>query len=135
VFDLSPEKLLVLGLVALFVVGPERLPAAAAWLGQAWRRVKEITAVAQHQIRQDLGPELAQLQQPLDELRVPLRELHAWRQPATVLASRLLDSTPPLGARPAATAVGGPAATPFADGPAATSVASGSPPPYDRDAT
>jgi hypothetical protein len=36
-----------------------------------------------------------------------------------VLASRLLDSTPPLGARPAATAVGGPAATPFADGPAA----------------
>lgn len=139
-FDLSAEKLLVLSLVALFVVGPERLPVAAAWLGQGMRRVKHLTAAAQQRIREDFGPELAQLQQPLDELRAPLRELHALRRPATMLAGRLLDSAAPLTGPTAPTAVGGPAATPVVGVLAATAAASdaslrsGSP-PYDHDAT
>lgn len=33
-FGLSIEKIVVLVVVALFVLGPERLPAAAAWLGK-----------------------------------------------------------------------------------------------------
>ncbi len=32
-FDLSLEKIAVLMVVALFVLGPERLPAAAGWIG------------------------------------------------------------------------------------------------------
>jgi sec-independent protein translocase protein TatB len=40
VFDLSIEKLLILAVVALFVLGPERLPAAATWLARTLRQIK-----------------------------------------------------------------------------------------------
>lgn len=46
-FGLSVEKLLVLAVVALFVLGPERLPAAAAWLGRAVHHVNGIISDAQ----------------------------------------------------------------------------------------
>lgn len=46
-FNLDPAKLLVIGLIALVVLGPERLPKVARQLGGAWReliRVREQVA-------------------------------------------------------------------------------------------
>ena len=54
--DLGFEKLFVLMIVALFVLGPERLPAAAAWLGNAVRHVKSFAANVNQQVRAELGP-------------------------------------------------------------------------------
>jgi len=55
------------------VLGPERLPAAAAWLGGAIRKAKTLAASANAQISSELGPELDQLRAPLAELRRVLR--------------------------------------------------------------
>ena len=68
-FDLSLEKILVLVMVALFVLGPERLPAAAQWLGKTVRQVKDYAAAANDQLRTELGPEMEQFRQPLEELQ------------------------------------------------------------------
>jgi Sec-independent protein translocase protein TatA len=40
VFDLSIGKLLILAVVALFVLGPEKLPTAATWLARTLRQIK-----------------------------------------------------------------------------------------------
>jgi sec-independent protein translocase protein TatB len=78
-FDMSLEKLFVLGLIALFVVGPDRLPATASWAGQTIRRVKQFTTAASEQIRRQVGPEFDQLRQPLAELSEPLHQLRQLR--------------------------------------------------------
>lgn len=56
-FDLSFEKLLVIGVIALFVIGPERLPAYAKKLGEWVRIAKSITDGAKSRIREEMGPE------------------------------------------------------------------------------
>ena len=125
-FDLSVEKLFVLALVALFVVGPERLPTAAAWLGQAIRQVKQLTSAANEQLRADLGPELAELRGPLEELRSPLRELNAWRRPRGTIIRQLADGSMLGGLSAPVTEA--PSVPTMGPGPGAA-------PPYDRDAT
>lgn len=89
-FDLSPEKIFVLVLAALFVLGPERLPAAAAWLGGALRQAKALAASANEQIRSEIGPELDRLSEPLAELRAPLQELRGLRNPRAAVVRHLL---------------------------------------------
>lgn len=107
-FDLSIEKILVLVLAALFVLGPERLPAAAAWAGRAIRQVKGFAAGAHEQVRAEMGPEpdqlrapLAELRAPLQELRAPLQELRALCDPrGAVLRHLLAEPTPAAAANP-----------------------------------
>lgn len=95
-FGLSFEKLFVLVVVALFVLGPERLPAAAAWAGQTIRKVKGFASGASEQLRSEFGPEFDQLRQPLQELRAPLQELRALRDPRAAIVKHLLsDPAPP----------------------------------------
>jgi sec-independent protein translocase protein TatB len=53
--------LLILLVVALYILGPQRLPSAAEWLGQAVRRVRGFTATTQEQMRAELGPEFDEL--------------------------------------------------------------------------
>lgn len=84
-FGLSIEKLLVLAMAALFILGPERLPAAAGWLGRAVRHVKAFTSDAQNQVRSQLGPEFDQLRQPLHDLRSDFSELQALCDPRRTL--------------------------------------------------
>ncbi len=94
-FDLSFEKIVVLVVVALFVLGPERLPAAAVWVGKTIRQVKGFAATANEQLQAEMGPELDHLRQPLAELRAPLQELRALRDPrAAVMRHLLADPTP-----------------------------------------
>lgn len=62
-------EILVLVVAALFILGPERLPGAAAWLGSTIRQVKGMAAGAAQQVRDEIGPEFDELRKPLDELR------------------------------------------------------------------
>ncbi|AEA22333.1 twin-arginine translocation protein, TatB subunit [Pseudonocardia dioxanivorans CB1190] len=98
-FGLSVEKLFVLGVVALFVLGPERLPAAAAWVGQAVRKVKTFGEDAQQKLHDELGPEFEQIREPLAQLRAPLQELRSLGDPRTA-AMRYLFSSPASPAAP-----------------------------------
>ncbi len=62
-------ELLVLLLVGLFVLGPERLPAAAAWVARTVRTVRDYATGARDQLRSELGPEFDELRKPLEDLR------------------------------------------------------------------
>ncbi|MHC1559838.1 Sec-independent protein translocase protein TatB [Actinomycetospora sp. C-140] len=62
-------ELLVLALVGLFVLGPERLPAAAAWVANTVRTIRDYATGARDQLRQELGPEFDELRKPLEDLR------------------------------------------------------------------
>ncbi len=117
-FDLSFEKILLLVVVGLFVLGPERLPAAAEWLGRSIRQLKGFAAAASEQIQAEIGPELDQLRQPLAELRAPLQELRALRDPRSAVMRHLMADPP-----------GSTDAVPMSTATAVTT------PPIDHDAT
>lgn len=138
-FDLSIEKILVLVFVALFVLGPERLPAAAAWAGKAIRQAKGVVAGAHEKVRAEMGPEFDQLRQPLADLRAPLQELRALRDPRTAVMRHLFTDTDPLAEPPAPTSTGaaGMGVKPVTGQqvPTGPVLARNEPPPVDVDAT
>ncbi|GDY29993.1 Sec-independent protein translocase protein TatB [Gandjariella thermophila] len=84
-FDISWGNLLVLAVAGLFILGPERLPGAAAWLGRTVRQIRQYASGAQQQLRSELGPEFDELRRPLEDLR-SLREFH----PRRMVTSQLL---------------------------------------------
>lgn len=54
-FGLTFEKLLIIGVIAVFVIGPERLPSYAAKFGQLVRKLKEMSVGAKDRIKEELG--------------------------------------------------------------------------------
>ncbi|MCP2261892.1 sec-independent protein translocase protein TatB [Streptoalloteichus tenebrarius] len=62
-------EILVLVVAGLFILGPERLPSAAAWLGRTVRQVREYATGARQQLRDELGPEFDEIRKPLEDLR------------------------------------------------------------------
>lgn len=153
------SELLVLGVIALVVLGPERLPEAARWLASAIRKVKQFASNAQQQLQDDYGTDF-------DEFREPLKQLNELRglNPRAMVTKHLLDGDDSLftGNFGAAAPAGGAAATgaatagsartgaastdprgstapPAAAGPAAGQAppptSPGSPPVWDTDAT
>jgi sec-independent protein translocase protein TatB len=59
-FDLNFVKLAVLGVLALIVFGPDRLPVMAAQAGRALREVRKYLDGAKSELRENLGPEFSQ---------------------------------------------------------------------------
>lgn len=57
-FDLSFLKLLVLGVVALVVFGPERLPAMASQAGRMLRELRRMAEGARSDLQDSLGTDL-----------------------------------------------------------------------------
>lgn len=98
------SELLVLGVVALVVLGPERLPEAARWLASMIRKVKEFAGNAQQQLRDDYGTEFEEFSEPLKQLN-ELRGL----SPRAMVTKHLLDGDDSLftGNFDAAAPVGG----------------------------
>lgn len=58
-FDLSITKLLVLGILALVIFGPDQLPRIAAQAGRALRDLRRMAEGAKADLRENLGPEFA----------------------------------------------------------------------------
>jgi len=59
VFDLSITKLLVLGVLALVIFGPDQLPRIASQAGRALRDLRRMAEGAKADLRENLGPEFA----------------------------------------------------------------------------
>jgi sec-independent protein translocase protein TatB len=59
--DLNFTKLLVLGVIALIVFGPDRLPVMAAQAGRALRELRKWLDGAKSELQENLGPEFSQL--------------------------------------------------------------------------
>jgi sec-independent protein translocase protein TatB len=51
VLNLDPAKLLVIGMIALVVLGPERLPKVARQLGGAWRELTRLRDQVHEEVR------------------------------------------------------------------------------------
>jgi sec-independent protein translocase protein TatB len=125
-------EMLVLLLVGLVVLGPERLPGAIRWTAEAVRQAKEYLTNMSSQLREDIGPEF-------DDLREPLSQLQKYRgmTPRAALTKHLLDGDdflftgqidrPPSG-QPTETSVPPTAGAPDV-------LDQGARPPFDSDAT
>ncbi|GLZ35774.1 sec-independent protein translocase protein TatB [Lentzea sp. NBRC 105346] len=62
-------EILIIVVAGLFILGPDRLPEAAAWLGRTVRQIREYATGAREQLKQEMGPEFEQLRKPLEDLR------------------------------------------------------------------
>ena len=88
-FDFSLGELLVVALVALVVLGPERLPKAARFAGLWVRKARAQWHAVRNELEQELASE--ELQRSLRESQQALREAQAQLQDM---------STPPPAAAP-----------------------------------
>lgn len=106
------SELLVLGVVALVVLGPERLPEAARWLASMVRKIRDFATDAQQQLKDDYGTDFEEFREPLKQLN-DLRGL----SPRAMVTKHLLDGDDSLftgdfgAAAPAGGASAGGAAT------------------------
>jgi sec-independent protein translocase protein TatB len=129
-FNIGPLELGVIMLVGLIVLGPERLPGLIKDAARMLKSLREMATGARTQLRDELGPEFADLN--LDALR-ELRALN----PKTALSRMLLpdEDEPVAGAEVLATEQ--PPAVELAKPPAASQPPLGrnERAPYDADAT
>ncbi len=79
-------EMLLLVVVGLVILGPERLPGAIRWTSSTLRQARDYISGATSQLRDDLGPEFDDLRQPLSELQ-KLRGM----TPRAALTKHLLD--------------------------------------------
>ncbi len=125
-------EMLVLLVVGLVVLGPERLPGAIRWTADAVRKAREYLTAMSSQLREDIGPEF-------DDLREPLSQLQKYRgmTPRAALTKHLLDGDDFLFTgrvdRAPSVQPHGPPATPPTGTPDV--LAEGAQPPFDSDAT
>ena len=117
-------EIIVLGLAALFIFGPERLPTLAKDAAAGLKKVREALTGVREQVNESFGDDLPELRD------LDLRKYH----PRTFIRNQLLgdddllDSDSPTVHRGSATA--GAAAVP-----AARPRDHATPPPFDPDAT
>lgn len=79
-------EILVLLVVGLVVLGPERLPDAARWIARAIRKVKDFAKSAEKQLQDDFGSDF-------EEFREPLQQINSLRgvTPRALVTKHLLD--------------------------------------------
>jgi sec-independent protein translocase protein TatB len=115
-FGLGWGEIVVLGIVGLFVFGPERLPAVIADAAKTLRQVRAMATGMTNDLKAELGPEFADLD---------LASL----DPRRLVERHLLGDDEPAAAPPAAARTGWPPARP------AATLPDGEIPPYDLEAT
>ena len=76
----------ILVVVALVVLGPERLPGAMSWVAKSLKQARDYATGAQNQLKDELGPEFEDFKKPLSELR----ELRGMT-PRGIITKHLLD--------------------------------------------
>jgi sec-independent protein translocase protein TatB len=79
-------EMLVLVVLGLVILGPERLPGAIRWSSNTLRQARDYLSGATKDLRDELGPDF-------DDLREPLAELQKLRgmSPRAALTRHLLD--------------------------------------------
>ena len=79
-------EMLLLVVIGLVVLGPERLPGAIQWTANTVRQARDYLSGATRELREELGPEF-------DDLRAPLNEIQKLRgmTPRAAITKHLLD--------------------------------------------
>ncbi len=93
-FGLSWGQIIIIVLVGLFVVGPERIPTATTWVVESLRKVRTMAAGAQSELRSQVGPELEELRRQVADLQSlkEFKDLRALRDlnPRTIIGKNIL---------------------------------------------
>lgn len=135
---LSFDKLLVIGVIAAFLIGPDKLPELSRKLAQFIKSLKNMANGAQDRVKEEMGPEYSEV----DWKKLDPRQY----DPRRIVREALLDDTDPgaIAAAPLRPAAAGTGARP---GPAAPSAEAQSrmlkiyagesvaPAPFDSEAT
>jgi sec-independent protein translocase protein TatB len=74
-FDLSPVKILLVVIVAVVLVGPDKLPVVARQLGAGWRRLRSLHEQLDREIRENI-PDLPSTQEIARFARSPVALLN-----------------------------------------------------------
>jgi sec-independent protein translocase protein TatB len=69
--NLSPEKLLLVGMIALVVLGPNRLPQAARTLGRWVAELRRLSSGFEEEVRGAIGEPAEALRSAVQEFRPP----------------------------------------------------------------
>jgi sec-independent protein translocase protein TatB len=136
VFDLAPAKLLVVLVVALIVLGPEKLPRLAHQAGKAWADFRRFRAQLESEVRETFGD--------LPDQLAELRQLTSGSLSAVAAVAEHVVSSPagaaagggggqPLTPAGAEEPVRGVAAGPGSGDPGSGAAGSGGPPPFGLD--
>lgn len=125
-FGLTIEKLMLIGVIAALLIGPERLPKYAETLARFTRRAKETMQGAKTRMREEMGPEF----DDVDWRKLDPRQY----DPRRIVREALLDDTPTATMRAAgAAAVAAAAAAKVA--PERAPFVPGAVPPFDDEST
>ena len=123
--DIGLGEWIGLAIVALIVLGPEKLPRYAADAGRMLRQLRKMANEARAEVTKELGPDLQDL--GLADLNPRNLVKKHLLDPIDLDELDDLDGPPTRSAKP--TSAAGPAERP------PSTPAPGTPPPYDEDAT
>lgn len=135
-FGLTFEKLLLIGVIAAVIIGPERLPKAAETFAGFVRKAGEYLRDTKSRMRDEIGPEI----DDVDWRKLDPRQY----DPRRIIRDALMEDAPSSAAVAASasagtTAVAASAAAPVLDPPRSPLVrpafTSETPPPFDLEAT
>jgi sec-independent protein translocase protein TatB len=95
VFDLSPDKILMLGFLALVVLGPHRLPDAARTAGRFLGQLRRMSSSFQSEVRDALADPTEAWSSVVTELRPTDLRGHV-RQTITSVLNPEAQASPPV---------------------------------------
>ena len=140
---INPGEFLILALLAVAILGPERLPQYASQLARLVRELRRMATGAREQLREEVGPEIDEVDwrkldpRQYDPRRIIkealLDDIEDAVRPATTPA-RPASRSAAAGARPGASAVA-PAAVAAAPVRRIERLEPGTPAPFDTEAT
>jgi sec-independent protein translocase protein TatB len=87
-FGLTIEKLFLIGIIAVFLLGPERLPHYAAQLARLVRHLRDMANGAKDRVKDELGTDY----EDIDWKKLDPRQY----DPRRIIREALVDADPPI---------------------------------------
>ncbi|MCU1571478.1 MAG: Sec-independent protein translocase TatB [Naasia sp.] len=91
-FGLTLDKIVLIAVIAVFLIGPQRLPEFASQLARFVRSARDLADGAKDRMRQEMGPEFDEV----DWVKLDPRHY----DPRRIIRDALLDELPSAGSRP-----------------------------------
>ena len=93
-FGLTFDKLLIIAIIAVFLLGPERLPYYASQLARLVRSIRSMADGAKDRMREEMGPDF----DDIDWKKLDPRQY----DPRRIIREALIDDEPQVRVRPPA---------------------------------
>lgn len=126
-FGLDLEKILLIGLIAALLIGPERLPGIAEKFTRLVRRAGEYLRDTKSRVREEMGPEI----DDVDWRKLDPRQY----DPRRIIRDALFEEPQVAAAATATVAAAKAPAAPRPKVAAPSEFSTATPPPYDLEAT